>query len=44
MSTAEASLQLVLRILKLPSFVANHEAIGREVEQHGWTFSQGLAA
>ena len=38
MSTADASLQLMLRALKRPSFVANHEAIGREVEQHGWTF------
>jgi len=42
MTTPEASLQLMLRALKLPSFVANHEEIGRNAERQGWTFSQGL--
>ena len=42
MSSLEASLQLMLRTLKLPSFVANHEEIGGQAERHGWTFSQAL--
>lgn len=42
MTTPEASLQLMLRALKLPSFLANHEEIGRDAEREGWTFSQGL--
>jgi len=42
MSTPEASLRLMLRALKLPSFLANHEEIGRGAERQGWTFSQGL--
>jgi len=39
---ANAALQTMLRILKLPSFAANFEAIGVELEQHGWTFGQAL--
>lgn len=42
MNSPEASLQLMLRSLKLPSFSANHEEIGRRAEEQGWTFSQGL--
>ena len=42
MNTPEASLQLMLRTLKLPSFAANHEEIGGQAERHGWTFSQAL--
>lgn len=42
MSTPEASLQLMLWTLKLPSFAANHEEIGTQTERHGWTFSQAL--
>jgi DNA replication protein DnaC len=39
---ANAALQTMLRTLKLPSFAANFEAIGVELEQHGWTFGQAL--
>jgi len=42
MTSPEASLQLMLRTLKLPSFAANHEEIGQQAGRHGWTFSQGL--
>jgi len=42
MNSPEASLQLMLRTLKLPSFVANHEEISAQTESHGWTFSQAL--
>lgn len=42
MSSAEASLHLMLRSLKLPSFVAQHEEISAQAERHGWTFSQAL--
>ena len=36
------ALQGLLRALKLPSFAANHERMGIEMEQHGWTFGQTL--
>ncbi|HJL14300.1 MAG TPA: IS21-like element helper ATPase IstB [Sandaracinaceae bacterium LLY-WYZ-13_1] len=42
MSSPEASLQLMLRTLKLPSFASNHEEIGAQAERHGWTFGQAL--
>ena len=42
MSSPEASLHLMLRSLKLPSFVANHEEISGQAERQGWTFSQAL--
>lgn len=37
-----AALHGILRALKLPSFAANHERMGIEMEQHGWTFGQAL--
>lgn len=39
---ANASLNGMLRTLKLPSFAANFEKIGIETEQQGWTFGQAL--
>ena len=42
MSSPEASLHLMLRSLKLPSFVANHEETSAQAERQGWTFSQAL--
>lgn len=42
MSSPEASLQLMLRSLKLPTFAAQHEDVGTQADRQGWTFSQAL--
>ena len=39
----EASLQITLRNLKLPAFVAYHEEIALRAEQQGWSFGQYLS-
>lgn len=42
MSSPEASLSLMLRSLRLPSFHNHHEGIGQQADREGWTFSQAL--
>ncbi len=40
--TAAASVEMLLRELKLPSFVAHHAALAEEAEQGGWGFREYL--
>jgi len=42
MSSVTPSLELLLRALKLPSFVIHHEAIFARAEREGWSFHQAL--
>src|SRR6185295_15512714 len=37
-----ASLGVLLRTLKLPSFVASYEELGRQAEHNGWSCAQYL--
>lgn len=39
---AKDGLAMLLRELKLPSFVANHQALARRGEQEGWSFNRYL--
>ncbi len=39
---ANSALHGMLRTLKLPSYAANFEQLGLEMEQQGWTFGQAL--
>jgi len=36
-AASEASLEILLRTLKLPSFVAAHEELGERAERDGWS-------
>jgi DNA replication protein DnaC len=40
--TPEASLGVLLRALKLPTFARLHEEIGQKAEKEGWSFAQYL--
>ncbi|MCP3957517.1 MAG: hypothetical protein GY719_06660, partial [bacterium] len=40
--SAAASVEMLLRELKLPSFVAHHAALAEEAEQGGWGFREYL--
>ena len=40
--TRKDSLKLLLRILKLPAFVAHHEEVAQLAEKSGWAFGQYL--
>jgi DNA replication protein DnaC len=42
MSTASESVEMLLRELKLPSFVAHHGALAGEAEHGGWSFVEYL--
>ena len=47
MSRAEpskASLELLLRTLKLPGFVAHHEEVAKAAEKEGWSFATSSCA
>jgi len=41
-TAATASLSVLLRALKLPSFVAHHEEVGLQAERRGWSFGDSL--
>lgn len=41
-AASEASLEILLRTLKLPSFVAAHEELGERAERDGWSCTQYL--
>jgi len=41
-TAATASLSVLLRALKLPSFVAHHEEVGLQGERRGWSFGDSL--
>lgn len=43
MQTKEESLQVLLRSLRLPSFVAHHEEVAVRAEKQGWSFGQYLS-
>ena len=43
-ATETSSLNLMLRALKLPSFVAHHESICSRAERESWSFQQALSA
>jgi len=40
--TASQSLDMMLRQLRLPSFVVHHQEVTQQAEQQGWTFSHFL--
>ena len=41
-STDPPSLPMLLRRLKLPSFVSSHTEVARKAQSEGWTFEQYL--
>ncbi len=42
MNVASESVEMLLRELKLPSFVAHHGALAQQAEQGGWSFDEFL--